>query len=323
MTAGTKCPKCGLMQMACETCKSCGGVLDGTPPYATPLQPAPNQHRGETGRPGWPRQYWKSLLLRCVGILLIVTGLYPLPLAGTREHAAIAPALRRSTGAERRATPDALQVLGRLKTVTTRGLGHGDYAPRLLDARKQGPPGGWGERGAGISLVVLAILLGVCESRHRATTKEKKGSTITLLGKQKKAATEHDQARRVVARVQGGTSGLEREALALLVGPQRLLETFLRLTDHVNLRFQGDPLEEPIQWKRWGRPSDEQIEGIATVRVLWDREYVSGVLPAGYGDYTVVASNEAMALRTAFDRLPATLKDKVRKEQPGESSAPL
>ncbi len=317
MIAGTKCPKCGLMQMACETCKSCGGVLGGIAPNATPLRPAPNQHRGETVHPGWPQQYWKSILLGCVGILLIVTGLYPLPLAGTREHTVIAPAMRRSTDAERRATTDALQVLGRLKSVTARGLRQGDYAPRLLDPRKQGPPGGWGERGAGISLVVLAILLGVCESRHRATTEAKKGSTITLLGKQKKAATEHDQARRVVARVQGGTSGLEREALALLVGPQRFLETFLRLTDHVNLRFQGDPLEEPIQWKRWGRPSDEQIEEIATVRVLWDREYVSGVLPAGYGDYTVVASNEAMALRTAFDRLPATLKEKARREQCG------
>lgn len=317
MMAGTKCPKCGLMQLARVTCKACTSMLGGTPPNATPPQPAPNQHRGETVLPGWPQQHWKSLLLGCVGILLIVTGLSRLPLAGTREHAAIAPALRRSTDAERRATPDALQVLGRLKTVTTRGLRHGDYAPRLLDAREQGPPSGWGEGGVGVSVIILAILLGVCESRYRAAAEERKGSTITLLGKQKNMATDHIEARKVAAKVQGGTSDLEREALALLVGPQRLLQTFLRLTDYANLRFQGDPLEEPIQWKIWGRPSDEQIGEIAVIRVLRDREYVSGVLPAGYGDYAVVASNEAMALRTAYDRLPETLKEKARREQCG------
>ncbi len=38
MTAGAKCPKCGMMQMARPTCKSCGAVL---PSPATPLPPAP------------------------------------------------------------------------------------------------------------------------------------------------------------------------------------------------------------------------------------------------------------------------------------------
>ncbi|MFQ5931462.1 MAG: hypothetical protein ACE5MM_03545 [Nitrospiraceae bacterium] len=262
-------------------------------------------------------------MLGCVGILLIVTGLYRLPFAGTRKHAVTAPAMRRSPDADRRAATDALQVMRRLKSVTTGDLSHGDSAPRLLDTGKHGPPSGWGESGLGVSLVVLAILLGVFESRSRSATEEKKGWTIALLREQAHTATGHIEARKVAAKVQGSTSDLEREALALLVGPRELLETFLHLTDHVNIRLQGDPLEDPVQWKGWGRPSDEQIEEIAVIRVLRDREYVSGVLPAGYGDYAVVASNEALALRTAFDRLPATLKNKVRKEQPGENSARL
>jgi hypothetical protein len=166
----------------------------------------------------------------------------------------------------------------------------------------------------GFSLVLVAIVLSLFESRYRAIM-EKKDRTSALLTEQIRMATEHDEAVKVAASVHGDAPEPQRQALALCAGSPRLLETFLRLTDRLGMGVQGDPLEEPIQWEGRGRPSYEDIETIAAVRVLQDIEYVGGVFPAGYGEYVIVATNEAMAVRAALDRLPESLKAKVRQEQ--------
>lgn len=167
----------------------------------------------------------------------------------------------------------------------------------------------------GVLVAIVGILLVLFESAYRAES-DKKDWTIALLREQIRISKEYDEALEVAARVPSDVSDLELKALALLAGPPRLLETFLYLTDHVSMGFQWDPLKEPIQWKEPGRPTHEEIKRNAALLVLWDRDYIGDVLPAGYGGYSIVATNEAMAVRAACDRLPETLKAKVREEQP-------
>lgn len=170
-----------------------------------------------------------------------------------------------------------------------------------------------------ISTVALVIILRVFESRHHASM-EKKGWTIALLKEQIKMATEYDRAREVAESVHSEASDFELKALAFLVARPRLLETFLSLSEHVQIWFPKDPLEEPIQWERRRPPNHEEIEEIAAARVLRDRDYITGVLVAAFEGYSVFASNEAMAVRAAFDRLPETVKADVRKEQRRQES---
>lgn len=63
------------------------------------------------------------------------------------------------------------------------------------------------------------------------------------------------------------------------------------------------------------RPTHEEIRRNAALLVLWDREYIGGILPAGYGGYTAVASNEAMAVKAVLDRLPQSIKAQIHGEQ--------
>lgn len=51
---GVKCPKCGLMQMARPTCKSCDSALDGPVPRHTPAQASAARPISPSSRPGGP-----------------------------------------------------------------------------------------------------------------------------------------------------------------------------------------------------------------------------------------------------------------------------
>ncbi len=167
----------------------------------------------------------------------------------------------------------------------------------------------------GLLVVIGGILLIVFESAYRGAL-QKKEWTIALLREQIRMTKEHDEAREVAARIGNDPADLELNALALLAGPPGLFETFLHLTDHVSIGFQWDPLKEPIHWEGSGRPTHEEIKRNAALLVLRDGDYTGDVLPAGFGGYAVVASNKAMAVRAVCNRIPETLKAKVREEQP-------
>jgi hypothetical protein len=166
----------------------------------------------------------------------------------------------------------------------------------------------------GVVVVTAGILLCVFESGYRAAL-DTKTRTIELLTEQIRMAKEHEEACKVAAMVRRDASDLELNAVALLAGPPMLLETFVHLTHRVSIGFPWDPLKRPIQWKAPGRQTHEEVRRNAALLVLWDREYIGGVLPAGYGDYTAVASNGAMAVKAVLDRLPQSIKAQVHGEQ--------
>ena len=166
----------------------------------------------------------------------------------------------------------------------------------------------------GLLVVIVGAFLVFFESAYR-TVSDKKDWTIALLREQIRIAKAHDEARKAAVLVRSDASDLELKALALATGPPRLLETFLYLTDHVSIGFQWDPSTEPIQWKASVRPTPEEIRRNAAILVLWDRYYISSVFPGGFGGYSILASNEAMAVRAIYNRLPEPLKAKVSGEQ--------
>jgi hypothetical protein len=165
-----------------------------------------------------------------------------------------------------------------------------------------------------ISLILGVIVLSVRESRLRASA-EIKDWIAAVLREHIKMAKEYEEAREVAKRDQGGASDLELEAVALLMGRRRLLETFIRLTDRVVTSCPLDPLRDPPVWEGGVRPSEEEMEKTAALRFLYRKGYVSGVFPAGFGGYSIMGTNEARAVRAALDRLPETVKVSIRKER--------
>ncbi len=165
----------------------------------------------------------------------------------------------------------------------------------------------------GVLLVIGGVLVTYFGSASRKVSEKKDWSTA-LRREEIRIAKELDEARSKAARVGRNASALEREALAFFAGPPDLLETFLYLTDHVSIGFEWDPLEDPIQWKPGDRLTRKEVTLVATLRVLRDKDYIGGVLPAGEGGYSIFASNEAIAVRSVWNRLPETLKAKVREE---------
>ncbi|MFQ5960292.1 MAG: hypothetical protein ACE5MG_02770 [Candidatus Methylomirabilales bacterium] len=164
-----------------------------------------------------------------------------------------------------------------------------------------------------VVIVTAGILLCGFEYAYRASL-DKRDWTIKLLTEQIRLAQGYDEARRTAATVRTDASDRELSALALLAGPLTLFETFIHLTHKVSVGFQWDPLKERIEWEPPGRPSPEEIMRNAALLVLWHRGYVGGVLPAGYGGYAAVASNEAMAVKAVLDRLPQS-KAQIHGEQ--------
>lgn len=166
-----------------------------------------------------------------------------------------------------------------------------------------------------IGIVVIAgIIFCRCEWAYRAALDEKDW-TIEFLRVQIEMAKEHDEAREVAATMRSDVSGLELKALALLAGPPTLVKTFVHLTERVSIGCHLDLLKNPVQWEAPRRPTHDEIQRNAALIVLWDRGYIGGVLPAGYGSYAAVASNEAMAVKAVVDRLPRTFKTQLQVEQ--------
>ena len=166
---------------------------------------------------------------------------------------------------------------------------------------------------AALSLLIAGVLIRIFESRYRAICAKKDG-TIRLFREQMKMASEHKEARIQAARVRPGASNLEVGVLALLAGPSMLFETFLRLTEKLKIGIKWDPFKEPFQWEGRERASRGEIGQIAAIRVLRDQGYVSVPLPTVDG-YAFIASNEAIAMRAAYDRLPEAMKAKARERQ--------
>ncbi len=179
-----------------------------------------------------------------------------------------------------------------------------------------------GAVGVIVVLVIAGILFFGFDVAYRATL-DKNDWTIELLRAQIRMAKEHDEARKVAATMRRDASDLELNALALLAGPPMLLETFVRLTQRLSIGFQWDPLKKPIQWEAPGRPTDEEIGRNAALLVLWNRDYIGGVLPAGYGEYAAVASPESLAVKVVLDRLPHTLKAQAEEGQQLSLALPL
>ena len=165
-----------------------------------------------------------------------------------------------------------------------------------------------------VVIVTAGILLCCFEYAYRASL-DKRDWTIKLLKEQIKLAQDYDEARKTAATARTDASDRELNALALLAGPLTLYETFVHLTQKVSIGFQCDPVHERIEWEPSGRPSPEEIMQNAALLVLWHQGYVGGVLPAGYGGYAAVASNEAMAVKAVLDRLPQSVKAQVHGEQ--------
>ncbi|MFQ5802262.1 MAG: hypothetical protein ACE5JQ_05110 [Candidatus Methylomirabilales bacterium] len=164
-----------------------------------------------------------------------------------------------------------------------------------------------------LSLLIAGVLTCIFESRYRAICAKKDG-TIRLFREQIKMASEHKEARIQAARVRPGASNLEVGVLALLAGPPKLFETFLRLTEKLKIGVKWDPFKEPFHWEGRKRASRGEIGWIAAIRVLRDQGYISVPLPTVDG-YALIASNQAVAARTAYDRLPEAMKAKVRERQ--------
>jgi hypothetical protein len=166
----------------------------------------------------------------------------------------------------------------------------------------------------GALVVVVGLIAVFFESRYRAES-DKKNWLIAVLREQIRMAKEYDETRKVATTAWSNASDLELNALTMLGGPPPLREMFLYLTDHVSIAFEWDPSTEPPQWKEPRRPTLADIRRNAAILVLWDRDYISGVLPAGDDGYSMVASNGAMAIRALYNRLPQSLKTEIPEEQ--------
>jgi hypothetical protein len=168
-----------------------------------------------------------------------------------------------------------------------------------------------------LTILIAGVLIRIFElryeSRYRAICAKKDG-TIKLFREQMKMASEHKEARIQAARVRPGASNLEVGVLALLAGPSMLFETFLHLTEKLKIGVKWDPFKEPFQWEGRERASHGEIGRIAAIRVLRDQGYISVPLATVDG-YACIASNEAIAMRAAYDRLPEAMKAKARERQ--------
>ncbi len=107
---------------------------------------------------------------------------------------------------------------------------------------------------------------------------------------------------------------LEFEALALFAARPSLLETFLDLTESGHLEIRWNPLEDPIQWEAKGKPTEFELKRISALRVFRDKGYIESVTDHAIAEFSVIASPRAMAVREAYDRVPAALKERIKQE---------
>lgn len=166
----------------------------------------------------------------------------------------------------------------------------------------------------GLLVAIVGVLLVLFESKHLAALEEKEW-TIMLLQEQMRMAKAYEEACKIAGQGNNEAAEPERKALALLAGPPRLLEMFLYLTDHVSISFQWDPSTDQPRLMTPGRPTLEEIQRNAAILILWDQKYISGALPAGFDEYSMVASGGAMAVRAAYDRLPESFKTRSLQQE--------
>lgn len=131
MLPGTKCSKCGLMQVWRATCKVCGAPLSNSAPHGQATGLAESKAMGTAGILSRFRLGRKPLMLGAVAIVLILAGLYGIRVLTIRAEA------KHRIEAERRVANEVLQVLRGLESVTKAGVTYRDYAPRVLDAKVQ------------------------------------------------------------------------------------------------------------------------------------------------------------------------------------------
>ncbi len=99
--------------------------------------------------------------------------------------------------------------------------------------------------GTGV-LCFLILFRRIFKSLHVRREVKGKDLTVEMLREQFKMMDEHHKVREVVAKVPHVEPRPRLKALAFLAAPPRLLETFVSLSDHVQIWFPKDPLEEPI-----------------------------------------------------------------------------
>jgi len=107
---------------------------------------------------------------------------------------------------------------------------------------------------------------------------------------------------------------IEREALVLFAGRPSVLEAFYELTDKKILKSRWNPMDDPSEWESEGKLGDGDIRFMAAVMTLLEKGYIAGVTDEGPSNYIVTASEMAETVRSVLDRLPDTLKGKVREE---------
>ena len=104
------------------------------------------------------------------------------------------------------------------------------------------------------------------------------------------------------------------EALALALARPAIMEMFLGLTEHGQLEVSWDPTLDVPQWEGAVEPTEADFKRIAASRVLFTRGMVSQVQDAGGGKHMLCASGQAMAVRQAYDALPAELVLESRRQ---------
>jgi hypothetical protein len=102
------------------------------------------------------------------------------------------------------------------------------------------------------------------------------------------------------------------EAMALTLARPSLLELFLEITDRSSLNIPWNPMEDPPKWEGEREPTNEDFRRMAAAKVLIEKGFLSSVTDEGVGRYTLVATDEAMAVRRAYESLARDYVSKAK-----------
>lgn len=97
------------------------------------------------------------------------------------------------------------------------------------------------------------------------------------------------------------------EALALVLARPSLLELFLELTDRGSVKISWNPMVDPPQWEGDREPTDDDFRRMAAAKVLLEKGFLTSVTDEGIGKFFLLASEEAMEIRKAYDSLSGEL----------------
>jgi hypothetical protein len=100
----------------------------------------------------------------------------------------------------------------------------------------------------------------------------------------------------------------QAEALTLVLARPSLLEMFLQLTDSGSINVCWNPNVEPPKWEGDHEPTEDDFRRMAAAKVLLEKGFlVAGGIDPAIGSYSLIATDEAMEVRKAYDSLPGEM----------------